>query len=236
VPRWRNTGPDYNIERPGPIEWKRLKQAFVCKATFVGAPMIYYGTEAGMWGADDPSDRQPMIWQDLMPYDDPRIVFHDELFAWYQKLIAVRGALSPLRRGFFYTLLADDETGVLVYGRDSGEDHVYVALNRSADRRVITISLDQADWDRPLLNWLDTQHALLLTGGEDDPDARPTVRATEAPLRADASGHLAIELEPYGSAIISAPPLASQSLPSIAPPGGRQSPGNADGFSEGDTR
>ena len=33
--------------------------------TYVGAPMIYYGTEAGMWGADDPCDRMPMVWQEL---------------------------------------------------------------------------------------------------------------------------------------------------------------------------
>ena len=37
----------------------------VMQATFVGAPMIYYGTEAGMWGADDPCDRKPMVWPDL---------------------------------------------------------------------------------------------------------------------------------------------------------------------------
>ena len=30
--------------------------------TYVGAPMMYYGTEAGMWGADDPCDRMPMVW------------------------------------------------------------------------------------------------------------------------------------------------------------------------------
>ena len=33
--------------------------------TYVGAPMIYYGDEAGMWGAGDPDDRMPMIWKDL---------------------------------------------------------------------------------------------------------------------------------------------------------------------------
>jgi glycosidase len=33
--------------------------------------MIYYGDEAGMWGADDPSERKPMVWQDLT-YEDER--------------------------------------------------------------------------------------------------------------------------------------------------------------------
>ena len=43
--------------------------------TYVGAPMIYYGDEAGMWGGHDPDDRMPMVWADLQ-YDpqaiDPR--------------------------------------------------------------------------------------------------------------------------------------------------------------------
>lgn len=29
------------------------------QATYVGAPMIYYGTEFGMWSADAPEDRMP---------------------------------------------------------------------------------------------------------------------------------------------------------------------------------
>ena len=33
--------------------------------TYVGPPMIYYGTEAGMWGADDPCDRMPMVWPEM---------------------------------------------------------------------------------------------------------------------------------------------------------------------------
>ena len=44
---------------------QRMLQEVAWQMTFVGAPMIYYGDEAGMWSPDDPSDRQPMIWKDL---------------------------------------------------------------------------------------------------------------------------------------------------------------------------
>ena len=30
-----------------------------------GAPMIYYGDEAGMWGANAPCCRKPMLWPEL---------------------------------------------------------------------------------------------------------------------------------------------------------------------------
>ena len=33
--------------------------------TYLGAPMVYYGDEAGMWGGDDPCDRWPMVWEDM---------------------------------------------------------------------------------------------------------------------------------------------------------------------------
>ena len=35
-----------------------MKQSLVVQMTYVGAPMIYYGDEAGMWGPSDPSDRR----------------------------------------------------------------------------------------------------------------------------------------------------------------------------------
>ena len=49
--------------------------------TYVGAPMIYYGDEVGMWGPDDPSNRKPMLWPDLGPYErkdrvDPEHLAH----------------------------------------------------------------------------------------------------------------------------------------------------------------
>ena len=42
-----------------------LKLAALLQMTSVGAPMIYYGTEVGMHGGDDPDDRMPMVWGDL---------------------------------------------------------------------------------------------------------------------------------------------------------------------------
>ena len=48
--------PDYDVSKPTPRqrEFQRLVALF--QMTYVGPPMIYYGTEAGMWGGDDPDD------------------------------------------------------------------------------------------------------------------------------------------------------------------------------------
>ena len=58
--------------------------------TYVGAPMIYYGDEVGMWGADDPSCRKPMLWDDLMPYDNPEAVIDHDLREWVSLLASLR--------------------------------------------------------------------------------------------------------------------------------------------------
>jgi glycosidase len=33
--------------------------------TIYDSPVIYYGNEKGMWGADAPDSRKPMIWEDI---------------------------------------------------------------------------------------------------------------------------------------------------------------------------
>ena len=61
--RLQDNGPNYRKDKPNDGQWTRMKQAVTWQMTFVGAPMIYYGSEAGMWSPDDPSNRQPMIWR-----------------------------------------------------------------------------------------------------------------------------------------------------------------------------
>jgi len=40
----------------------RLKGVSLVQLTVAGAPYVYYGSEAGMWGADAPYSRKPMLW------------------------------------------------------------------------------------------------------------------------------------------------------------------------------
>ncbi|MGD9873181.1 MAG: glycoside hydrolase family 13 protein [Kiritimatiellia bacterium] len=95
--------------KPGEKALAALRQIIVFQMTFPGAPMIYYGTEAGMWGANDPDDRQPMLWDDIVYEDEththsgacgPNERSPDkELFAHYQKAIALRKEHLVLSRG-----------------------------------------------------------------------------------------------------------------------------------------
>jgi cyclomaltodextrinase / maltogenic alpha-amylase / neopullulanase len=65
--RWSSAekNPAYNTRKPT-VEDRRLhKLAVLFQMTYLGAPMVYYGEEAGMWGANDPCCRKPMVWPDV---------------------------------------------------------------------------------------------------------------------------------------------------------------------------
>jgi len=109
---------NYNSSKPTDVEWERMKQSVAVQMTSMGAPMVYYGDEAGMWGGTDPDDRQPMVWKDLEPYDDPEVTFQQDLFDCYVRLIAIRRRFAALQTGFMRTLAADDARSILIYSRD----------------------------------------------------------------------------------------------------------------------
>ena len=135
--------PDYKVRAPTAEEKNLQRLVTLFQMTYVGAPMVYYGDEAGMWGADDPDDRKPMVWRDMdhdvednHPFSHDRppdpVRFDEELFATYRDLISLRRAHTSLRRGAFGVVQADDERDMLTYARTHPSDTLLVALNRSA--------------------------------------------------------------------------------------------------------
>ena len=140
--RAQDNGPDYNNAKPDELAYRKARLAALLQMTYVGAPMVYYGDEAGMWGADDPSCRKPMLWKDLEPYEDPdeNFVMEDHL-EFYRKVIHLRRAHPALRTGAFQTLLNDDGEDVWVFLRWDDDEQLIVALNASDQDREVSVSL-----------------------------------------------------------------------------------------------
>ena len=150
----------YDPRKPTAEELESQKLFAVFQMTYVGAPMIYYGDEVGMWGANDPDCRKPMVWEDL-DYEDeatlpdgsikksPDKVGVDEaLRAHYRKLTGLRRDLPALRRGSFETVLIDDERQLYGFRRRLGTEEVLVVLNNSAARQEAPVEADGAWEDR----------------------------------------------------------------------------------------
>ncbi|MBR6020797.1 MAG: glycoside hydrolase family 13 protein, partial [Kiritimatiellae bacterium] len=104
--------PALPTHRPGPTARRALFLAAFWQFTSPGAPMIYYGDELGLWGANDPCCRQPMPWPGLpldpetlgpggpLPSPNSRAP-NLSLHAHYKSLCALRAAHPALRRGAF---------------------------------------------------------------------------------------------------------------------------------------
>ena len=147
--------PSYAARKPGPEHYQRLRFAVLLQMTYVGAPMLWYGTEVGMWGASDPDNRKPMLWTDHEPYDDAREnhVMH-ELFAWFQRVIALRNAHRVLRTGSFRTVLADDHRDVWAFVREDADEELLVVLSMAPQAQRIPLPITLGGGWRPVFGEL----------------------------------------------------------------------------------
>lgn len=199
--RLQDNGPNYSAAKPSETDRAKQKLAVAVQMTFVGAPMVYYGNENGMFSPDDPSNRQPMVWKDLEPYDNPDVKFDDALFGFHQRLIALRNKFPSLRTGFFRAVRIDDSKSVFAYARDLHGESVYVVINRSAEPASVSLPIG-SDGAR-VINWLDPSMASMLPM-TDAPDSRPGIVPVEGgTFLKNELGAVTIELAPFSAAVLS---------------------------------
>ena len=136
--------PQYDGGRPSNAAYRRLRLLVLFQMTYVGAPMIYYGDEVGMWGSDDPNNRKPMPWDDLEPNDDPENRVMPELFESYARMIGLRREHEALRIGSFETVCTDDRMDVWMYRRIHEDEEILVAIN--AGENVAQLSMPNGTW------------------------------------------------------------------------------------------
>jgi cyclomaltodextrinase len=148
--KYRNTpreDPDYRIDRPDEATRRTQELILVQQFTYVGAPHIWNGDEVGMWGADDPDERKPLVWADLEYQDETTHPFgrarrrdpvapDTALFRVYRELIDLRKRhLRLFVDGDLRWLRTEDETGVLAYERVLDGERAVVAFNVSDQPR-----------------------------------------------------------------------------------------------------
>lgn len=144
--------PEFEVRKPNEIE--RLKQKLVIgmQITSPGAPVIYYGDEAGMWGGDDPDCRKPMVWAELEyepeishPFGKQRkqdeVKFEKDIFEWYKKMIGIRRENPVLALGDIDFFLVDNSNGILGYKRTYKDQSLFVILNNKNISQTIYVDL-----------------------------------------------------------------------------------------------
>ncbi len=88
-----------------------------------GMPMIYYGDEYAMPGANDPDCRRGMYWDE--EYQDK------EMFEWYKRLLQVRKAHTCIVEGKLAESITRDEDETIVLIRKNGEETIALIFNCS---------------------------------------------------------------------------------------------------------
>jgi glycosidase len=147
-------GTHFRTTRPGAAALRALKQAVIFQMTYPGAPMIYYGTEVGLWGANDPCDRAPMLWDDIRYQPEthtPTGTTRSRLRApdhalrdFYRNAIALRQAHAVLRRGTF-TWRRHAHERVLAFDRSLDGVTVRVVLNAADEAVAVSLPFNAVD-------------------------------------------------------------------------------------------
>jgi glycosidase len=143
--------PDYKINKPDERTRKEQIILLIHQFTFIGAPQIWYGEEVGMWGADDPDCRKPMVWNDIT-YEDERAAYDPSesrpvdivrpdtaLKSFYMKLSKMRKENPVLVYGDLSFSVADNQSMTLAYNRSMGNDEIVVVINRSDKLKTIKV-------------------------------------------------------------------------------------------------
>jgi len=148
--------PNYNVGKPTLADYKVQELISAFQMTYRGAPMIYYGDEVGMWGADDPDDRQPMVWSNLK-YENqvitPASGFKKgfgiytveqnlELLNYYKKLIQIRNDNSALKYGSLRFLYSNDKKYTFAFERDYDANKIIAVFNAGNQDDKFDLTLD----------------------------------------------------------------------------------------------
>lgn len=143
--------PDYDVRKPNKSEVRLQKLFAILQMTYVGAPMVYYGDEVGMWGGNDPDNRKPMVWKDIKYAKEvykadgtkrkaDKVSINKSLLGHYKQLIAIRNQHEALQVGDYSTLIVDDKLDIYGFERSLGDDKVWVVFNNSNKKQIIKLS------------------------------------------------------------------------------------------------
>jgi len=149
--------PNYDVRKPNEAELARFRLVLIIQMTLPGAPMIYYGDEAGMWGGDDPDCRKPMVWQELNYEDEvshplgksrpvDKVEFNRDLFNFYQTVIKIRKDHPPLMLGDFKNLMIDNQRFIYAFERNYLNEKVIIGLNNSNLNQSLELAVDGKYW------------------------------------------------------------------------------------------
>jgi glycosidase len=135
--------PNYNPAKPTNDDIKKQKLIAAFQLLYRGAPMIYYGDEVGMWGADDPHDRKPMIWDDLVyeneiineqsgfktGFGSYSVEQNKDLLKFYKEINEIRNRSEAIKTGALKFIYSDNENKIFAFESVLADEKIICAFN-----------------------------------------------------------------------------------------------------------
>lgn len=147
----------------------KYKTAILLQFILSGNQSIYYGSERFMWGGDVPHNRKPMIWEELMPYEDESDsiskyssqkialdtkVIYDEV----ENKIRYKSLLDKTMGGHYKTIIKirsdykdllnygqmekmSANSNILVFSKNYNGETLIFAINKSAKEEKVIIDI-----------------------------------------------------------------------------------------------
>ncbi len=154
-----STDKPYYVRKPDESDRKLQRLIVLFQISYPGAPYLYYGTEAGMWGADDPDNRKPMVWegmkfesQTISPAGQPKrnddINFDGPLHSYYREALALRKKHPALQGGALQLIGAENSTKMFGFAR-TGTETVIAVFNRHTEPQTFTFQFGTTDGSEP---------------------------------------------------------------------------------------
>ena len=110
-----------------------MREAIVVQMTWVGAPTLYYGDEAGVCGFTDPDNRRTYPWGHE----------NKELLHFYEEMIRIHKNYISLKKGSLRMLKTDN--AMISYGRFLSDEQIVVVLNNTDKLREVKVPVWKAE-------------------------------------------------------------------------------------------
>ena len=154
-----STDQPYWARKPTEHERKLQRMVLLFQVSYPGAPYLYYGTEAGMWGADDPDNRMPMVWEDqkfdlqeMSPAQQPArkddLNFDNQLHTYYREALGLRKKHPALQDGEMQVVGAENTVGMFAFAR-TGTEVLVAVFNRNPETKTFTFRYTASDGSTP---------------------------------------------------------------------------------------
>lgn len=110
-----------------------MREAVAFQMTWIGAPTVYYGDEAGVCGFTDPDNRRTYPWG----HED------QQMLGFHKEMIRIHKEHEALRTGAVVMLHC--EKNILAYGRFTEDEQIIVILNNRSELAEVTVPVWQAE-------------------------------------------------------------------------------------------